>query len=114
MDVYKFNTVYNKRVLYYINADNVLCNEKEFEKLSVQNIISELKKEFDTNPYGVKEVIEKYKRFGYIGHDKDIGDVLKMIESSLDDMYLKKNRVFKSPNEMCDVLTRIIGKPTLF
>ena len=113
-DVYKFNVVYNKRVLYYINTDNVLCDENDFEKISVQNIMTEIKKEIDVSPTEIGDIIEKYRKVGYISHDNGMDAILETIETSLADMYLKKNRVFKSPYEMCNVLARIIGKATLF
>ena len=109
-DVEKFNVLCNKRILYYINTDNILCDEIDFEKKSVDSILNELMTEIETNKSSMEKILQLEKNKGRFKEINNVNEALEYIKQSIEDMYLTKNRTFKNPEQLMTILLKIINK----
>lgn len=109
-DVEKFNILCNKRILYYINTDNLLCDEIDFEKKSIESILNEIKTEIECNKDSMEKILQSEKDKGRFKCINTIDESFEYIKQSIEDMYLTKNRAFKDPEQLITILLRIVNK----
>ena len=106
-DIAKFNGIYGKRVLYYINSDNVRVDEYDFIDKATKSILTVFQKQTSNNE--INKIINKSIYKGYLPNDINNKNIEKYITENIKDMY-KPNRIFKNPNKLCEILNKYLNK----
>lgn len=106
-DVAKFNGIYNKRVLYYINSDNIRVDEYDFIYRAINSIENTITKQITQNPARIEKIINTGIYKHYLPNSISINNFKEYIMQSIHDMY-KPNRIFKNPNKLCDIVKKYI------
>jgi hypothetical protein len=106
-DVAKFNGIYNKRVLYYINSDNVRVDEYDFIHRAINSIENTISKQIKENPDRVEKAINIGIYRHYLPNSVSIGNFNEYIMQYIHDMY-KPNRIFKNPNSLCEIVKKYL------
>ena len=106
-DVAKFNGIYNKRVLYYINSDNVRVDEYDFIDRAINSIENTINKQIEQNPDRVEKIINVGIYRHYLPNSISIANFKEYIMQYIHDMY-KPNRIFKSPKKLCEIVKKYL------
>ena len=106
-DVKKFKDIYNKRVLYYINTDNIRVDEYDFIERAKKSIENTINRQITSDR--LRKYISTAIYRHYLPNIITLDNFKEYIMLYINDMY-KNNRIFKSPTKLCEILKRYFNK----